>query len=135
MSTNQMQPAPEEKPRADETRRATRPRDPLGTMTGGLFLIVLGIAFFLAVNNLYGVTWPNVWGVFLIGFGIILLLEALLRAVLPQYRRGVSGRIIGGFVLIAVGLIPFAGYNWAAYWPVILIVIGLAILIGQFARR
>lgn len=115
----------------DEFRR----RDPLGAMTGGLVLILLGVAFLLAQNELFGVRWDNFWGVFLIGLGGILLLRAFLHVILPGYRHGVVGLVIGACVLIAVGMIPFAGIEWGRWWPLGLIVLGVLMLIGQFTRQ
>ena len=117
--------------RHDEFRR----RNPLGAMTGGLVLILLGVAFLLAQNELFGVRWDNFWGVFLIGLGGILLLQAFLRVIMPGYRRGVVGLVIGACVLIAVGMIPFAGTEWGKWWPLGLIALGGLMLIGQFTRR
>lgn len=117
--------------RGDELRQ----RDPLGAMTGGLVLILLGVAFLLAQNGLFGVTWSNFWGVFLIGLGGILLLQALLRLILSGYRRGIIGLVIGACVLIAIGMIPFAGTEWGKWWPLALIALGLLILLGQFTRQ
>ena len=108
--------------------------NPLGAMTGGLVLILLGIAFLLVQNGMFGVTWEKFWGVFLIGLGGILLLLAFLRAILPGYRRGVIGLVIGAFVLIAIGMIPFAGTEWGKWWPLALIVLGVLMLLGQFTR-
>jgi len=116
--------------RRDQFRR----RDPLGAVTGGLVLILLGVAFLLVQNGMFGVTWENFWGVFLIGLGGILLLQAFLRAILPGYRRGVIGLVIGAFVLIAIGMIPFAGTEWGKWWPLALIVLGILMLLGQFTR-
>jgi hypothetical protein len=117
--------------RRDEFRR----RNPLGAMTGGLVLILLGVAFLFAQNGLFGVRWDNFWGVFLIGLGGILLLQAFLRVVMPGYRRGVVGLVIGACILIAVGMIPFAGTEWGKWWPLGLIALGVLMVIGQFARR
>ena len=120
----------------DSDRRARfRHRDPLGAMTGGLVLILLGVAFLLAQNEMFGVTWANFWGVFLIGLGGILLLQAFLRSVVPGYRRGVVGLVVGACVLIAIGMIPFAGTEWGKWWPLGLIVLGILLLIGQFTRQ
>ncbi len=118
-----------------DRRREFRQRDPLSAMAGGLVLILLGVAFLLAQNGLFGVRWDNFWGVFLIGLGGILLLQAFLRAVMPGYRRGVVGLVIGACVLIAVGMIPFAGTEWAKWWPLGLIALGVLMVIGQFTRQ
>ena len=122
----------------DLDRRASfRHRDPLSAMTGGLVLILLGVAFLLAQNEMFGVRWDNFWGVFLIGLGGILLLQAFLRVTrsVPGYRRGIVGLVIGACVLIAVGMIPFAGTEWGRWWPLGLIALGVLMVIGQFTRQ
>ena len=110
-------------------------RDPIGAMTGGLVLILLGVAFLLAQNEMFGVRWDNFWGVFLIGLGGVLLLQAFLRALGLGHRRGVAAQVIGAGVLIVIGLIPFGGVEWARWWPLALIALGIVLLIEQFTRR
>ncbi|MCX7840699.1 MAG: hypothetical protein N2559_14795 [Anaerolineae bacterium] len=112
-----------------------RSHDRLSAMTGGLVLILLGVALFLAQNQLLGVRWENFWGVFLIGLGGILILQALLRALGFGARRRFFGQLIGGAVLIAIGSIPFVGTEWARWWPLALIALGIVLLIEQFQRR
>ncbi|MCI0478500.1 MAG: hypothetical protein L0Y55_19845 [Anaerolineales bacterium] len=120
----------------DSERRAEfRQRDPLSAMTGGLVLILLGVAFLLAQNQMFGVRWDNFWGVFLIGMGGILLLQAFLRALGFGYRRHIIGQVIGAGVLITIGLIPFGGAEWSRWWPLGLIALGVVLLLGQFTRR
>jgi hypothetical protein len=113
--------------------RAWSHRDPAGRAMGGLVLIWLGVIFFIVQNGMFGVTWANMWGAFLMGLGGLLVLQALVRLVLPDYRRGVFGLVIGGMVLIAIGTIPFGGADWARWWPLALIALGIALLIQQFA--
>lgn len=120
----------------DSAQRAeSRHRDPVSAMTGGLVLILLGIAFLLAQNQLFGVRWDNFWGVFLIGLGGILLLQAFLRALGFGHRRGIIGLVIGAGVLITIGLIPFGGAEWSRWWPLGLIALGVVLLFEQFSRR
>lgn len=112
-----------------------RSPDRLSAVTGGLVLIVLGAALLLAQNEWFGVRWDNFWGVFLIGLGGILLLQALLRVLGLGARHHIFGQLIGGGVLIAIGLIPFIGTDWAKWWPLALIALGIVLLIEQFQRR
>ena len=122
-------------PRRDEQSHGERRRrDPISAAMGGMVLILLGVVFLLAQSNLFGVTWVNMWGAFLMGLGGLLLIQALLRLVLPDYRRNVFGLVIGAFVLIAIGMIPFGGTDWGMWWPLALIAIGIVMLIGQFTR-
>jgi hypothetical protein len=63
-----------------------------------------------------------------------LLVEVLIRLLIPEYRRGVGGTIIAAFVLISISLGNQIG--WTLVLPLILIGVGLAILVrGIFGRR
>ncbi len=86
----------------------------------GLLLIVLGISFYLSMQG-----WGGWWQFFLIGLGVIFLVESRVR--------GGTGRIIAGLVLIAVGAVLLTG--WGDWWPLILIVAGLAIIFNSWRRR
>jgi hypothetical protein len=131
MSNLQPGPTQNDSTRRDD-ERAWRHRDPISRAMGGMVLILLGVIFFIAQNGLFGVTWTNMWGAFLIGLGCLLILQAILRVFFPAYRRGAFGLVIGGLVLIAIGSIPYGGAGWAQWWPLGLIVLGVALLIQQF---
>ncbi len=128
--------SPEEK-QWDEKYR----RDPLGALVWPLILIWAGVVLFAANlgllnsllgpdRNIYGLT---TWSVVFIGAGIIVLLEVLIRLVVPEYRRPVTGSLIFAIILIGLGLGNLT--NWGIIWPLILIVIGLSILVRGFAPR
>ena len=85
----------------------------------GLLLIVLGISFYLSMLG-----WGSWWQFFLIGLGVIFLIEGRIRG---------PGRIFLGLVLIAVSVALLTGLgNW---WPLILIVAGLAVIFNSWRRR
>ena len=115
-----------------EHGRAWRQRDPISRAMGGMVLILLGVIFFMVQSEMFAVTWTNMWGLFLMGLGGLLILQAILRVFFPAYRRGTFGLIIGGLVLIAIGSIPFGGADWAQWWPLGLVALGVALLIQQF---
>ena len=130
----------EEKPEHKERKRGEKEdeglqekwrRDPISGLSFGLILILLGVTFFLAAQDL--ISWDDWWKYFIIGLGVIFLIEVLVRYVKPAYRRPVFGRLIAGLILIAVGVAFIGGLgNW---WPLILIVVGLAILFNFWFRR
>jgi hypothetical protein len=71
------------------------------------------------------------WRLFFLGAGALVLIEVVIRLIVPEYRRRVFGSIIGAIVLIAVGL-----GSWNLIWPLILIAIGASILLrGVLGRR
>ncbi len=118
-------------------------RDPLGRIIWAVILIWGGLVF-LAANLGYlsvtGVVAPGVyipylgaWGVFLIGAGLLLLIEVLIRLVVPAYRAPIGGTFFLALVFIAIGLGNWFGWN--VIWPFILIALGLSILLRAVWRR
>jgi len=105
-------------------------RDPLGSVVGGLILIWLGICFLMTTSGPW--EWENVWSYFLGGLGVIFLLEVVIRLLFPAYRRPIVGRLILSMVLMAIGFGGIVGLE--TWWPLVLIVIGLAILVGGLTR-
>jgi hypothetical protein len=73
------------------------------------------------------------WSLIFAGAGVIVLVETLVRLLVPDYRRPLSGRFILAAVLIGIGLGGI--FSWNLVWPLILIAIGLSILLQGFWRR
>jgi hypothetical protein len=90
---------------------------------------------FLAQNMglLTGFEMLSPWSLVLAGAGVLLLLEVLVRLVVPEYRRPVIGTLIVGLVLLAAGLGSLQ--NWDLLWPILLIAAGVALLLGFITRR
>jgi hypothetical protein len=107
--------------------------DPLGPVIWGLIIIFAGLALIAAnLGTFVWLTWDNVWSVIFVGAGLLFLLEVVIRLLLPAYRRPIRGRIILAFVALAIGLGGFIG--WELTWPLIVIAVGLAIILGVFLR-
>jgi hypothetical protein len=101
-------------------------------------LIWAGVALLLA--NLGILSWRigdnriEPWSIVLIGAGLILLIEVLIRLVMPAYRRAVGGTLFFAALLLAFGLEDVVG--WSVTWPLILIASGLFVLLrGVFRGR
>jgi len=106
-------------------------RDPISGLFFGLILILLGVVFFLSAQG--WISWGDWWKYFIIGLGFIFLIEVLVRYTKPAYRRPIFGKLIAGIILICVGAAFIGGIgNW---WPLILIIVGLAILLNVWLRR
>jgi len=73
------------------------------------------------------------WALIFIGAGLIVLLQMVIRLVVPEYRRPVTGSLILGIVLLAIGLGDLIGTN--VVWALVLIAIGVAMLLRGFLRR
>ncbi len=115
-------------------------RDPLGTLIWPLILIWAGVVFLAGNLGLLdrlpgspGTFGSNAWSLVLLGAGLILLLEAAVRLIVPEFRRPVTGTVIGAIILIGLGLGNLT--NWAIVWPLIIILLGVSILFRSMTRR
>ncbi len=121
-------------------------RDPLGSMIwagiliwAGLVLLadnlgwLMGIRRSLAGLPNFDETNLGAWSFILIGAGILVLGEALIRASVPAYRRPITGSVIFGGLLIAGGL--GGAVNWTLLGPIFLITIGVILLLQSLLRR
>lgn len=76
---------------------------------------------------------PGVWSLIMLGAGIILLAEVVVRLSVPNYRRHINGTLITAAIFISIGLGNMFG--WDLVWPFILIAVGASILLGNVLRR
>ena len=110
-------------------------RDPLSALVWASILIWAGLVL-LASNLGLLVSFERIdaWGFVFIGAGVILLIEVVVRLLVPDFRRSVLGTFIIAIILLAIGLGNLV--NWGLVWALVLIVIGLAIVVrGFFWRR
>jgi hypothetical protein len=136
----------EEKSPEEKSGEEKWQRDPLSAVIWALILIWAGLVFLMdnlgILDNIQtsGGMIPGVdimvdlgpWAIILTGAGVIVLLEALIRVLVPAYRRPVGGTIVFGFVLIGIGLGNL--FNWSLVFPLILIGLGLSIILRGFMR-
>jgi hypothetical protein len=121
-------------------------RDPLGSVIwagiliwAGLVLLADNLGWLAGIRRgLAGLPAFNeanlgAWSFILIGAGVLLLVEALIRLTVPTYRRPVTGTVIFGGLLIAGGL--GGAINWTLLGPIILITIGVILLLQSLLRR
>ena len=116
-------------------------RDPLGSIIWAVILIWVGLVFLSSnlgfLDNLLTTTeripglgfldkFVGAWPVVLIGMGVILLVEVVIRLLVPAYRRPVTGTIILAVIFIGVALGDLV--SWNLIWPVILIILGISFL-------
>ena len=128
----------------------TEERDTLNSVVWAAILIWAGLVF-LAFNtgwvdnfltgNFFNrflpegmeVFEPGVWSLVALGAGAILLLEVLVRLMVPGFHRNIFGTLILAGVFLGVGLGNFFG--WDLIWPIILIVLGVSVLLGGVLRK
>lgn len=121
-------------------------RDPLASITWAVILIWAGLVLLadnmgwlqvVPLNNLlpegFRVLNPGTWSIILGGAGVIILIEVVIRLLVPAYRAPIGGSLILAAILIGV----FLGnvFGWELIWPLIVIAIGLSILLRGFWRR
>ena len=134
-----------------EKRQETWERDPLSAVIWALILIWAGVVLLatttgnlkIFTNILTGLGLTPVdlpididfipygaWSVFFFGAGLILVLELILRVIVPSYRR----RIVGTAIVMVV-FFGLATGNWLLIGPLVLIAIGISIIVGGLTRR
>jgi hypothetical protein len=106
-------------------------REPLRGLFWGLFLILIGVLFF--INQQGEVSWDVLWKYLLIGLGLIFIVDGLTHSFWAEYRNGSLGKFIPGIVLVFVGLAFL--FNFSQWWPIILIAVGAILLISLLVRR
>jgi len=75
----------------------------------------------------------GVWNLIALGAGVIVLVEAVIRLLVPNFRRHIGGTLIVAAVLIGIGLGGWASWNYL--WPLILIAIGINVLLSGLCRK
>ena len=131
---------PEEKPEGRERRRDEKReegmeekwrRDPISGVVFGLIVLVLGVLLTLAARHV--MSWDDWWKYFIIGIGVVFLIEVLIRYLRPAYRRPIFGRFVAGLILICVGVASIGGFG--SWWPLIIIAVAVAILLRLLLFR
>ncbi len=133
----------EEKTADEKSYEEKYRRDPLGTLIWAFILIWAGLVWL--ANNFgfldrirfrfsrlpFEIPFrTEVWTIFFLGAGVILLIEILIRLTVPEYRRPVMGTFILAVVFIGIGI-----GNWGLVWPLILIVLGASILLRGLFKK
>jgi hypothetical protein len=101
--------------------------DPLGAVVWALILIWAGVALLLDTAGVLDDAAINGWQLAFTGAGSILLLEAVVRLIVPSYRQPVVGTVILGFVFLAIGLGELV--NFGVLFALGIIVVGASLLL------
>lgn len=131
---------PEEKSWEEKYRR-----DPLGPIIWGLILLWAGAVLLLSnlgmLDSLLRRTinapvWANRlsqgWSLVMLGAGVILLVEVVIRLLVPVYRHSVVGTVILAVLFIGISLGDLI--SWSLLWPLVLIALGLIIVARGLIR-
>lgn len=107
-----------------EEMRENKYRWPFHGMFVGLCLLLLGVLLLLNVTGaITGDTW---WQSLLIGLGVIWIINGIVRYNHPVFHWGAYGKVVCGVILVLIGALLMAGFS--QWWPVVLIVAGVAFL-------
>lgn len=122
----------QEKREKGEKHEKGRGGDLASAITGGLILILLGVLLYYATLGTTAITFGNFWQYFIIGVGVILLIQGIVR----YGERGTLyfGSFFGGAVMILIGLAFISSAN-VNLWPLLLVVLGVAAIISAFTGR
>jgi len=113
----------------DEEKKA-QTYDRYSGVTGGLILILLGILFLLATQGY--IHWYDWWAYFVLGLGAIFTVDYIVRSVVVRDRPAQTGKLVAGAILMVVGASHIFGL--ASWWPLILIVVGLIMLVTSLKK-
>ena len=109
-------------------------RDPVDAAMWAILLIWAGIMLLASNMGVFdGFEQIEPWSIGFLGAGVIVLLAAAFRLVVPAYRRPIGGNLIFAAILFGIGLGNIIG--WIIVGPLVLIAIGLGILITGLLRR
>lgn len=108
-------------------------RNPLGFITFALLVIWLGITLLLQNADVIE-DGDRGWAIFFWGGGVLILLEAVMRLVVPRFRRPVLGAFIWGAIWLGIGFGLWYD-RWELIGPLVIIAIGVAVLVGRLVPR
>jgi len=108
-------------------------RDPVDAAMWAILLIWAGVVLLAGNLDLFVDTGFPTWSIGFIGAGLIVLLAAAFRLVVPAYRRPLTSNLVFGVILIGIGLGEVVG--WVVIGPLVLIALGLGILASGLLRR
>ena len=118
-----------------------RGRDVLGTVVWALIFIWAGVVLLadnlgdlarlqIRVSDIAG-PWRQLgleaWPLIFLGAGVLVCVEIVLRLLVPALRRPIAGRVLIAVVFLGLGLGSLT--NWMLIWPLLLIVVGVAMLL------
>jgi len=112
-------------------------RDPVNAGSWATIFIWAGLVL-LGETTHWGpdtFSWWRTWSLIMAGAGAILLLGAIIRLIMPAYRRRIMGNVILGMVFLGVGMSDLTTWSWETIGAIVLIVIGASIFLGGMFRR
>ena len=106
--------------------------DRLNTLGWAAVFIWGGLVLLAGTTNFSSrFAWWDGGKVFFAGAGVIVLLQTIIRLLVPQYRESWVGSLVFACILLSIGL----GDILVWIWPLVLVVIGVVILRSAFTRK
>jgi hypothetical protein len=121
----------EKREKSEKGEKEEKSGDKTGPLVGGLILVWLGISFYLVQAHYIG--WNEWWPYFIIGIGVVLIVQAVVRYSTSRFKGAAMGSLIAGAVLLIIGLAGITGMK--DWWPFVLIAIGLVVILGGMTAR
>ena len=113
--------------------------DPLSAAVWALILVWAGIALLIGNLDVLKDTSLHGWNLVFAGAGVILLLEVVVRLLVPAYRQPVAGTVVLAVIFLAIGLGGILRHRinlWPVVFAVVLIAVGAYFLLrGLFRPR
>ncbi len=110
-------------------------RDPLSFVTWALLIIWLGVDLLFQNTNVGPFAKSGQgWAIFVWGVGALILGEALIRLLVPRWRRSILGSFVWGAIWLGVGFGLWFG-EWEIIGPIVIIALGVGILAGRLVPR
>ncbi len=132
-----------EKPEKEEEKRREKQeksweekwqRDPVNVAAWAAAFIWAGLVLLGSATNFSSnFSWWSTWGLIFAGAGAIIIIGAIIRLLMPVYRRPVTGSLIVGFIFLGIGLGGLVG--WGVVWAFVLIAIGVIIVAFGLRHR
>ena len=107
-------------------------RDPVNVASWAAVFIWAGLVLLAHTLDLFRDFHTG--AVFFTGAGIIILIAAFIRLLVPAYRRAAGGGFVLGLIFLGLGL-GWLVKDWAIVGAIVLIAIGLIILFRGIVRR
>jgi hypothetical protein len=119
-------------------------RDRLSSFSWAFIFIWAGLVFLaknlnlipswtsVLFNPIRGGQWLSAWPLVFIGAGVILIIEVIVRLIVPDLRSHFGGALIMSLIFLSIGLGQVI--SWSIIGPLILIAFGLSFLLRGVIR-
>ncbi len=118
---------------AEKYEKREKSGDRSGPIIGGGILILLGVIYYATITTPALIPSTQFWGYFLLGLGIILIIQAVYRFATMHHRAAGMGSLWAGVILVAIGAGGIAGSG--NFWPIVLIAIGVLVIVAGVTSR